>query len=112
MEKICPKCNTKFNTDNKIKKFCSKQCMNYYHSKKAALNLIIKRRDDNKICAICGQNEYPINVVHHIKSRFKGGADNPNNLITVCPNCHEMIHKNIIIFSGDGEDGSNNKTKK
>lgn len=98
MNKTCPECKTKFITNSKKKIFCSSKCMRIYHSEKSALKLIIDRREDNKECQICGQNEYPINVIHHVKQRNEFGSDDPNNLITVCPNCHAMIHKGILVF--------------
>lgn len=98
MNKICPKCKIEFITNSKKKLFCSRECMEYYHQQKSHLKKVIKRREDNKVCQICGQNEYPINMIHHVKERKNGGKDDSNNLVTVCPNCHSMIHKKIIVF--------------
>lgn len=44
---------------------------------------------DMGICRCCGikANEYEI---HHIKSRYQGGSDHPQNLILLCVNCHNL----------------------
>jgi len=31
--------------------------------------------------------------VHHIEPRSSGGADEPNNVIAICPNCHRRVHR-------------------
>ena len=44
-------------------------------------------------CQWCkGKSEDPILNVHHIESR-KTGGDRPDNLITLCETCHELIHQ-------------------
>lgn len=45
------------------------------------------------ICAICGKAE--TKEVHHIRPRFLGGSDDPRNLIGVCIECHDEIHKQM-----------------
>ena len=45
-------------------------------------------------CLVCGS---PWNLaVHHIKSKGSGGGDVPDNLITICGNCHGMAHSGEI----------------
>lgn len=34
--------------------------------------------------------------IHHIIEQHIEKNDNPENLISVCSNCHSMIHENII----------------
>jgi len=34
--------------------------------------------------------------VHHVIFRSKGGTDTPENLVTVCKNCHKKIHKGLL----------------
>jgi hypothetical protein len=34
--------------------------------------------------------------VHHIRHRADGGSDAVGNLITLCPNHHAMVHRNLI----------------
>lgn len=45
----------------------------------------------NKGCSICGWNESTCDI-HHIIPKSKGGTNDHNNLIIVCPNCHRIIH--------------------
>jgi 5-methylcytosine-specific restriction endonuclease McrA len=48
-----------------------------------------KARDGGK-CRRCGAR---VNLhVHHIRSRFKQGADNLANTITLCLSCHQDEH--------------------
>ena len=62
---------------------------------------------DNFTCQKCGefhafQNEYGVAIpiddgklnVHHILPVCKGGGDEPENLVTLCINCHKEIHRN------------------
>ena len=51
---------------------------------------------DNHICQYCkGKSKDPVLNVHHIESR-KVGGDSPNNLITLCEDCHKKYHKGEI----------------
>jgi len=48
---------------------------------------------DQHCCQWCrGQSKDPILNVHHIESR-KTGGDSPDNLITLCETCHDLIHR-------------------
>jgi hypothetical protein len=48
---------------------------------------------DNHCCQWCkGKSKEPILNVHHIESR-KTGGDSPDNLITLCETCHDLIHR-------------------
>jgi hypothetical protein len=48
---------------------------------------------DRHTCQWCqGQSKDPILNVHHIESR-KTGGDSPDNLITLCERCHDLIHR-------------------
>ena len=54
---------------------------------------------DGYVCQCCGahathKKEVRLHV-HHLESR-KTGGDAPSNLITLCDNCHEKLHKGII----------------
>lgn len=49
---------------------------------------------DKKQCKICKYDRI-INI-HHIIERKHGGTNELNNLITLCPNCHSLVHNNII----------------
>ena len=48
---------------------------------------------DGHVCQWCqGKSQDPVLNVHHIESR-KTGGDSPDNLITLCEACHELIHR-------------------
>ena len=52
-----------------------------------------KDRDFNT-CQICGSTK---NVTgHHIIDRAFGGADNKDNIVTLCRSCHDKVHKGLI----------------
>lgn len=43
-------------------------------------------------CYICGQ---PTREVHHIRPRFLKGTDHPRNVVGLCLECHDQIHRDI-----------------
>ncbi len=48
---------------------------------------------DRHMCQWCqGKSKDTILTVHHIESR-KTGGDSPENLVTVCETCHDLIHR-------------------
>src|SRR5437660_2836814 len=48
---------------------------------------------DNHCCQWCqGKSKDLILNIHHIESR-KTGGDRPDNLITLCETCHDLIHR-------------------
>jgi len=51
----------------------------------------ILERDDYS-CAICKRVGGKLEI-HHIVSRKRGGADHPDNLITLCSDCHRRVPK-------------------
>lgn len=53
----------------------------------------VYRRDGYR-CAICDATEGL--QLHHIKSRGRGGANHPMNLITLCWRCHAAVHGSIM----------------
>jgi hypothetical protein len=44
-----------------------------------------------RMCAVC--NRLHGVQVHHIKPRNLGGTDDASNMIPLCPNCHDEVHK-------------------
>jgi 5-methylcytosine-specific restriction protein A len=51
------------------------------------------------VCQGCGKdapftdaNGDPFLEVHHLHRRSDGGADHPDNVIALCPNCHRRVH--------------------
>ncbi|MFX0063206.1 MAG: RNA-guided endonuclease IscB [Candidatus Hermodarchaeota archaeon] len=54
------------------------------------------RARDNHTCQLCqGKSKVRRLECHHIISRNDGGTDAPNNLITLCEECHDQVHKRI-----------------
>lgn len=49
-----------------------------------------------KQCDYCGENTKEILQLHHIIPVSKGGSNDFNNLVLLCPNCHIKAHKGII----------------
>ena len=48
---------------------------------------------DQHTCQWCkGKSKDPILNVHHVESR-KTGGDSPDNLMTLCETCHDLIHR-------------------
>lgn len=94
------------------KSFCSKECSDRFHKivtwqrgRNAYSNQIVWR--DKLICQDCGgflafKNEHGVYIpwdvgaeVHHIIPVSMGGDDNPNNLITLCHECHLKRHERL-----------------
>lgn len=62
---------------------------------KRTVSKILKRL--NLPCSLCGWFvEGVVCDVHHIVEKKIGGSDNHDNLTYVCPNCHRLIHSNLI----------------
>jgi hypothetical protein len=49
-------------------------------------------------CTICAERCFEI---HHIIEQAKGGSDAPDNLIVLCPNCHQHRYHRTKEFSKD-----------
>ena len=47
-------------------------------------------------CEVCGTFE--MICVHHLKSRGSGGPDKLDNLMALCFNHHEEIHRSLVKF--------------
>jgi len=58
-----------------------------------------------KICEVCQKES--ITDKHHIHSKSLGGSNKLNNLAFLCPNCHKLVHKGLIVLEGkfDTTDG-------
>ena len=49
----------------------------------------VYRRDGYR-CALCDSTKYI--QIHHAMSRSIGGSNKPENLITLCADCHALAH--------------------
>lgn len=101
---VCEKCGNHFKSskikngkhihcDNCKRKVVHIQDINQLTSikdlSKRTISKILERA--HKGCSICGWNESTCDI-HHIIPKSKGGNNEHNNLIIVCPNCHRIIH--------------------
>lgn len=65
-----------------------------YHSKSRKN----KNKSGKEICEICKEQNYLES--HHIEGRKIKNANKPSNLVSLCPNCHEKIHRGDIVIEG------------
>lgn len=100
---ICEKCGKEFARKSPIRNgrhiHCNDCKQNRVHVKQEPQSLLdLSSRTVSKIlyrancsCSICGWNESSCDI-HHIIPKSKGGTNDADNLIIVCPNCHRVIH--------------------
>ena len=83
--------------NEKIKKWAYQRGTNYGFANTKAFVL---DRDSYK-CQHCkGKSKDKRLEVHHIIFRSNNGSDEPENLITLCKTCHDMVHDGKIIING------------
>jgi hypothetical protein len=96
---ICKHCSREFFSSNQKTKMCSLSCkQKNYRLRSKSQNTSIKqfyKLFEKVPCEICQWSEAPRDL-HHITSVAQGGKNELNNLISVCPNHHRMIHTNLI----------------
>ena len=99
---LCKHCGREFDSSRKNTKYCSDSCKqkNYRaRSKNTSLEGIsiksLYKLFENTPCEICGWDKTSRDL-HHIIEVSNGGTNELTNLICVCPNCHRMIHNNLI----------------
>jgi len=46
---------------------------------------------DKYTCQLCAKKNVPFQL-HHVVPRSQNGKDHPDNLITLCPECHVKVH--------------------
>ena len=57
---------------------------------------------DRGACRVCGVVSRTAHH-HHIVYRSLGGKDTPENVLLVCPRCHDDIHAALIRVTGNAE---------
>jgi len=62
-----------------------------------------ERKGRGNVCEVCGETTPCLLNVHHIIPRSIGGDDTMENKITVCVNCHRMIHRGKILLLKKGK---------
>ncbi|KXB08867.1 hypothetical protein AKJ56_00200 [candidate division MSBL1 archaeon SCGC-AAA382N08] len=53
---------------------------------------------DKHQCINCKKDDVPLQV-HHLKPRSKGGTEKPGNMVSLCVECHEKLHRDEIELS-------------
>ena len=103
-EYTCDKCSSEFVTDVYLRKSRPQRCKNCKRvtrraSKNAQSILELSKRTVKKLlkrakfgCVMCGWNRTSLDI-HHILHKSKGGTDDHENLIALCPNCHRLAHE-------------------
>ena len=98
----CVICNNSFKSVNTKARYCSNNCkLKAYRLRMKSNNSVnrsFKEYMINQPCEICKWNETSCDV-HHILPVCEGGKDEIQNLVTLCPNCHRKVHRNL--FSKD-----------
>ena len=89
----CKTCGKRSLTIRSNTLYCSVRCKNaYFNGKRAYSN---KKIIAIRPCEICGWNNATRDV-HHIIPKKDNGTDDLINLISLCPNCHRLVHSNLI----------------
>lgn len=101
-KQVCKHCGTGFMSASKNAKYCSYSCkQKNYRAKQKGISkdgFSIKyyyKLFKNTPCELC-QWDKTSRDLHHIIEVANGGTTELNNLMCVCPNCHRMIHANLI----------------
>lgn len=56
----------------------------------------IFNRSGNGKCNICKKSE--ILVEHHIEGRDIPNANHPSNIVSICSNCHRLVHEGEVVI--------------
>lgn len=51
-------------------------------------------------CKLCGYTIPTALQRHHIRARANAGDNNPNNLVTICSNCHAVLTSTMGKLNG------------
>ena len=95
----CVVCNSEFLSVNPKAKYCSDKCKSKHYRQLIATEWTGTRKLQKILltlpCANCGWN-IGSRDIHHILPVCEGGKNEMNNLITLCPNCHHLAHRNLL----------------
>ena len=99
---VCKHCGKDFISASKNAKYCSDSCkQKNYRARQKSLSedtdsiKVFYKIFENIPCEICQWNKTTRDL-HHIIEVSNGGTNELSNLLCVCPNCHRMIHNNLI----------------
>ena len=95
----CVQCGKEFESTSTKAKYCCKQCKLKHYRASISTEKYATRTLQNILlnfpCENCGWQEGPRDV-HHITPVCEGGKNEIENLITLCPNCHRLAHRNLL----------------
>lgn len=67
---------------------------------------------DHGRCRVCSRRGNPESASlldrlhrHHITMRSKGRDDDPSNVVSVCADCHALLHQHVLDIRGDANAG-------
>ena len=95
----CIICGKGFTSHSPCAKYCSSKCKSLHYRILMKTNTGLTRKYQKILlslsCEVCGWNQGPRDV-HHIIHVSEGGKNELFNLITLCPNCHRLAHRNLL----------------
>ena len=101
-KQIFKHCGKEFNSASSSAKYCSDSCKqkDYRDRQKDSSEEGVSIKSLYTLfkdipCEICNWNKASRDL-HHIKEVANRGITQIENIICVCPNCHRMIHSNLI----------------
>lgn len=98
---ICQHCGQTFTSSSSDSKYCSSHCkQKNYRAKRRNSTQTLPDKQLYSIfngiaCELCAWDKASRDL-HHIVEVSNGGVNSIDNVICVCPNCHRMIHSNLI----------------
>lgn len=95
----CIVCNNVFESKNPKAKYCSNKCKSKHYRQLISTEQNGTRKLQSilllRVCENCKWQDGPRDV-HHILPVCKGGKNEMTNLITLCPNCHRLAHRDLL----------------
>ena len=58
---------------------------------------------DGETCRCCREWVGDARHHHHIVYRSQRGTDSTDNLLVLCPRCHDAVHRHEVDIEGDAE---------
>lgn len=102
---VCEHCGKAYSSVNKNSKYCSKLCCSKARilrngksgTGRSSLSIKVNRAvsTGTRQCFVCNWNLATCDI-HHIIEKCNYGTDDFDNLTVLCPNCHRLIHSNLI----------------
>ena len=91
-----------------LQSFCSYSCLNEKRYARSSATDSVEYemlrsgviKADGFRCRMCSAEPAVLGLlhVHHIVYRSGGGSDDPRNLITLCRECHGVVHSNKKVY--------------